>query len=185
MVIIGITGTFGAGKGAIVDYLVRKKGFTHYSMRQFLTAELVKLGRPTKREDMLDLANELRREHGPGYLVERILAEVLAKGDHAIIESIRCVGEIDALKKAPKTVVIAVDADAKKRYQRIQKRKSSTDHISFEKFVEDERRESVSDEPWALNLKKCRERAEFIIENNAGLSDLYNQIDSLLEKLNL
>jgi dephospho-CoA kinase len=31
--IIGITGTDGAGKGAVVDYLVAQKGFTHYSGR--------------------------------------------------------------------------------------------------------------------------------------------------------
>ena len=33
MIIIGITGTLGAGKGTIVDYLVKQKGFVHYSVR--------------------------------------------------------------------------------------------------------------------------------------------------------
>ena len=31
--IIGITGTDGAGKGSVVDYLVKEKGFVHYSGR--------------------------------------------------------------------------------------------------------------------------------------------------------
>ena len=180
MIIIGITGTIGAGKGAIVDYLVRKKGFTHYSMRSFLTAELQKRGLPLARENMFNLANELRKEHGPGYLVERVLAEAIAKGQNAIIESIRSVGEIEALKTASNVILVAVDADVKTRYQRIQKRKSSTDLISFEKFVEDEEKESVSDEPWSQNLKKCHALADFVIENNAGMDSLYKQIDSIL-----
>ena len=36
MKIIGITGTIGAGKGTIVDYLVKQKNFKHYSVRNFL-----------------------------------------------------------------------------------------------------------------------------------------------------
>lgn len=36
MHIIGITGTLGAGKGTIVEYLKDKKGFAHFSVREFL-----------------------------------------------------------------------------------------------------------------------------------------------------
>jgi dephospho-CoA kinase len=36
MFIIGITGTIGAGKGTVVEYLVGQKGFDHYSVRSFL-----------------------------------------------------------------------------------------------------------------------------------------------------
>ena len=40
MNIIGITGTIGAGKGTIVDYLVKEKGYVHYSVREFLAEEV-------------------------------------------------------------------------------------------------------------------------------------------------
>ena len=36
MRIIGITGTMGAGKGTVVEYLVAKHGFKHYSARSVL-----------------------------------------------------------------------------------------------------------------------------------------------------
>ena len=39
MITIGITGTLGAGKGTIVEYLQKEKGFSHYSVRAFLTDE--------------------------------------------------------------------------------------------------------------------------------------------------
>ena len=43
MIIIGITGTLGAGKGTIVEYLVGKKGFKHYSVRELLS-EIIRAG---------------------------------------------------------------------------------------------------------------------------------------------
>ena len=49
MIIIGITGTLGAGKGTIVDYLVKEEGFDHYSVRGFLLEEMKKMGMPCSR----------------------------------------------------------------------------------------------------------------------------------------
>ena len=40
MIVIGITGTIGAGKGTIVEYLVEKKGFLHFSVREFLLKKI-------------------------------------------------------------------------------------------------------------------------------------------------
>ena len=36
MRIVGITGTLGAGKGTVVEYLTQQKGFKHYSARGLL-----------------------------------------------------------------------------------------------------------------------------------------------------
>lgn len=40
MQIIGITGTLGAGKGTVVDYLVKNKGFNHFSVGDYLIDEI-------------------------------------------------------------------------------------------------------------------------------------------------
>ena len=63
MIIIGITGTLGAGKGTVVDYLVKEKGFRHYSVRAFLLEKIRDLGMPENRDSMHAVGNMLREEH--------------------------------------------------------------------------------------------------------------------------
>ena len=99
MLIIGITGTLGAGKGTIVDYLIKTKGFKHFSVRRFLTDEIKKRNLPLNRDSMTEVANELRKKHHPAYIVEQLFKQAEKEGGNAIIESIRTPGEVDFLRK--------------------------------------------------------------------------------------
>ncbi|PIY34687.1 MAG: hypothetical protein COZ08_00575, partial [Bacteroidetes bacterium CG_4_10_14_3_um_filter_42_6] len=69
MVIIGITGTLGAGKGTLVDYLINKRGFAHYSAREFLIREITRQGLEVNRDTMTSVANKLRALHSPAYVI--------------------------------------------------------------------------------------------------------------------
>ena len=60
MKIIGITGTLGAGKGTVVDFLVSEKGYKHYSVRSFISEEIIKRNLPLNRDSMVVVANDLR-----------------------------------------------------------------------------------------------------------------------------
>ena len=51
--IVGITGTLGAGKGAVVDHLTSKHGFLHFSARAFLTEEVRARGLPLSRDSLV------------------------------------------------------------------------------------------------------------------------------------
>ena len=93
MIIIGITGTLGAGKGTIVEYMVENKGFNHYSVRGFLLEEIRRLGMPENRDSMYNLANDLRAEHGPSYVTDRLYEKAVQEGKNSVIESIRTTGE--------------------------------------------------------------------------------------------
>ena len=72
MIIIGITGTLGAGKGTIVEFLLDKKGFSHFSVRAFITEEIIRRGLPVNRDSMVQVANDLRAKHTPSYIVEQL-----------------------------------------------------------------------------------------------------------------
>jgi len=180
MQIIGITGTLGAGKGTIVDYLVNEKGFNHFSVRQYLIGEMEKRGLANNRDNMVVTANDLRAKHSPSFIIEELYRQAKQKGGNAVIESIRTPGEIDFLKKQGNFLLLAIDADPKIRYERIKSRKSSTDNIDYNTFVANEQREFTSDDPNKQNLKKCIDQADNVLNNNGTINDLYRQLESSL-----
>ncbi len=179
--ILGITGTLGAGKGTVVEYLA-KKGFIHHSVRSYLIEEIQRRGLPVNRDSMNLVGEGLRAEHGASFILEELYAKASAVGGNAIIESIRTVGEVESLKKKGMTL-IAVDADPHVRYERAVKRGSETDSVSFEKFMADEEREAQGENPARMNIRHCIARADFIIHNDGTPEDLYAQVDDILAKL--
>jgi dephospho-CoA kinase len=181
MIIIGITGTLGAGKGTIVEYLVEKKGFKHYSVRAFLLEEIRKRGLPEDRDSMFTLANELRAKHGSSYVTDQLYEKAVAEGRDCVIESIRTPGEIESLKKKGHFILLAVDAHPLMRYNRIKVRQSETDQISFSTFEANEKREMETTDPNKQNLKKCISMADFVFQNNGTKDDLIQKVQKVME----
>ena len=181
MIIIGITGTLGAGKGTVVDYLVKNKNFKHFSARNLLIEEIEKRGMENNRDSMVAVANDLREKFGSGYIAEELFNRALSSKDNAVIESLRTVGEIETLRKKGNFTLLAVDADPKIRYERVSTRGTSTDNISFERFLADEQREMVSIDPNKQNLSECIKKADFVIDNNGSLEELNGKIEKILQ----
>ncbi len=185
MILIGITGTLGAGKGTVVEYLVNKKGFAHYSARLFFTEEMEKCGLEINRDTMTDFANAFRREHGSGALFKALHARAQAAGENAVIESLRALGEVEELKSHEHAYLFGVDAEVRIRYDRIMARKSALDHVSFEEFRTQEEREMHSEDPAQQGIAACMRRADVIFENNGTVEELYVQVDEALKKFGI
>lgn len=179
--IIGITGTLGAGKGTVVEYL-KTKGFKHFSVRDFLNEDLARRGLVSNRDNMLAVANDLRATHGPGYIAEQLTDKAVEEGGNAVIESIRSLGE-GATIKSHGGLMWAVDADIKKRYERITQRQSETDKVSFEKFVQDEQAEFANTDPSKNNLRGLIATADAVFQNNGTPKELFAQVEKALQKV--
>jgi len=185
MVVIGITGTIGAGKGTVVEYLINRKNFKHFSARGFLMEEIERRGLENNRDNMVAVANELREKNNPSFVADELLKRALELGENCVIESLRTPGEIESLRGKGNFTMLAVDADPKVRYERIIIRSTSTDNVSFEKFLSDEEREMDSDDPNKQNLRKCIEMADFIIENNGTLEELNSRLEEILKVIQI
>lgn len=186
MLIIGITGTLGAGKGTVVDYIVNKLDFNYFSVREFLSEEIKKQGKEINRDSLTFTANELRKIHGSSYITDCLYDKAIAGNKNAIIESIRATGEILSLKEKSKNsingqfILLSIDAPAPLRYKRIKLRNSSTDNVDFETFLANEQREMNNEDASKQNLSACMSLADCNLYNAGTVDSLQADIDRVL-----
>src|SRR3989344_3037021 len=120
--IIGLTGSYAAGKDTVADFLV-KRGFAYYSLSDLLRKELVKQGKLLSRDNLIDKGNELRQNFGAEELARRILDQIKKDGsENVVVVSIRNPEEVKFLKKNSEFEMWFVDAPIKTRYERAKKR---------------------------------------------------------------
>jgi dephospho-CoA kinase len=194
MIIIGITGTLGAGKSELASYLIQK-GFAHFSAREFLSKEVAQRNLPVQRDSMIAVANDLRKKHSPSYVIESLFNEAQehahTRGQNCILESVRTPGEVTFLESASSKYpdcqfyLFAVDASPHLRYDRIKKRNSETDHVTFEKFIADEDYEMNSTDPNKANIAACMRHADFVLTNNTSLKDFHSHVEQILKEIRM
>lgn len=182
--IIGITGTLGAGKGTIVEYL-KTKGFKHVAVSDtFLAGEAVRRGLTPDRIARRNIANEYRSQ-GPTKLMEAVYVMALPfieAGEDVVIEPQHTANEVEFIQSKG-GLVFAIDADLKTRYERISKRGSEKDNVSFEQFAAEQKREMESIDPNKNNLGAAIAKADHHISNNGTREELEKAIEQILAEI--
>ena len=153
-----ITGTNSAGKGTLVDILKEDFEFVHYSVRTFLTKEMLEAGENVRdRDSFIAFANKLRNEKGGDYIVKKILDTARADGRNAVIESVRAKAEVDFLESVG-AAMFSIDADPNIRYARAMERASVTDKVSYDAFLIQQAKEWDNSDPTRQSIKYCFSR---------------------------
>ena len=183
--IIGITGTNGAGKDTLAGILVRKINYPHFSLSDKLRETCHEKNILPSRENLTNLGNKLRQEFGGDYLSQKVL---LKAPDNFIVTSIRNPKEIEPFQKAGKFVLISIDAPIETRYQRIidnQDRsgeKIGESEISFAEFKTQEERE-MEGESFGQQLGKLISMADVSILNEGTIEELTNKVEEIITNL--
>ncbi len=176
--IIGLTGTNGAGKTVTAEYL-KSRSFHFHSLSDEIREELARQGKEATRANLIEAGNQLRGEHGPAVLAERIKAK-LRPDWNFVIDSIRNPYEVRALRSARDFRLLKVDAPVELRYERVRRRGGPRTPASFEEFVELERREMESDNPANQQLLATYELADLTVWNDGAIEDLHLRLDQTL-----
>ncbi len=180
--LLGITGTDGAGKGAVVDFLVKENCFKHYSGRKLITEEIIKQNLEVKRENMRLVANGMRKKYGNDFIVKTSLERRVKNNDENVaIESIRTIAEAETLKKAG-GILLAVDAYLNTRYKRIQGRKSDSDRVTIEQFIAQEKLEMNDTDPNGMQKERVMKMADYTIMNDGSIEELNIKIKKFLSQ---
>ena len=183
MLIIGLTGTHGSGKGEVGKYLVQK-GFKYYSCSDELREEAKKLNLPETRENLgIVIGDKLRKEFGKGILGKRVFDKILkSKNELAVVDSLRLIEEVNELKKSRNFKLIYIDAPIETRYKRALERKRITDDLSLNEFKKIEDKE-IYGQDTLMKMEDCFKNADFKIINDKDLTLLHKKIDDILKKV--
>lgn len=177
--LIGLTGSFGAGKGAAVEYL-KAKGFVHYSARSYIVEKLTQAGQEINRDTMIAMGNELRKVHGPGHVLEVLIDRAQASSEDAVVESLRAVAEVHTVRNAG-GYILGIDADPKIRYERAFLRGSETDHVSFEEWLAQEDIENNVEDPTKQNIRGALMLSDMVLMNDSSFEALHEGIERALQ----
>ena len=176
---IGIAGLNAAGKTEAVRFL-EARGFHAASLSDVIRLELADAGLEPTRERMIETGRELRASHGPGVLAERVLAKLPDSRNH-VIDSIRHPQEVAVLRRSGDLLLLWLEADAARRFERSRERARPGDPGSVEAFRRLENRELGSADPARQQLLEVRGLADEIVVNDGDLPALHEKLDRLLQ----
>jgi len=180
--LIGITGRLAAGKETLTGFF-RDKDFKYYESSRVLREELEKRNIEITRTNMQNLGDKWRREYGPGALMKKLL-EKINPNENCIIDSLRNAGEADYLRQNVQDfVLIAITADQKLRWERMQKRGKPSDPKTWKEFlIVDERDYFDANNPMGQQVRECIKKADYLIINK-DINESMKKIEEIWEEI--
>jgi len=184
--ILGIVGTLVSGKSEVTEHLVRKHGFLELSLSTLVHQEADRRGIPTTPPNLQNIGNSMRQARGSAILVHRLRPRMdnLPGGSYLVLDGIKNVAEVAELRKWPNFVLLAVDAPEEVRFQRALRRGRSGTPATRDEFrALDKRDRGIGEPEWGQQVDACIREADFQIENDSALEELYRQLDDIIARV--
>lgn len=179
-IVIGLVGEIASGKSTVAQFLTDHLNSETASFSQPLRNILDILGLPQSRENMVWLGVDLRERFGQDILAKAVFKMVNDSPNQIIcLPNIRLAGDITLLKTLPGFVLVSIEADQKIRYERLIKRRQNPDDAAktWEEFLTD------SQLPTEVTIREVAKQAQFSIDNNTDLTDLFKQVKQIICKI--
>lgn len=177
-IILGLAGEISSGKGTTAKYICEKYNGSSHRFSTMLRDVARRMYLEENRENLQKISTIFREN-----FFDDILSSVIAKDvendkyEIIAIDGVRRLADIVYLQKILGFKLVYIEADMKKRYERITNRGENSDDNSktFEEFEKDHEREAER------QIKDLKNHAEYVINNNGSLEDLYKQIDEIIK----
>jgi dephospho-CoA kinase len=181
-IILGFAGELACGKGTATKYITEKHNGGAHKFSNMLRDVAHRMHLEESRENIQKISTFFRQNFGEDIMSRVIYKDVVADS-HSIIavDGVRRLMDIKYLTTLPGFKLIYIEANIERRYERIIKRGENSDDLSktFEGFKEDHLKETES------QIKDLKKKADFVLDNNGTLEDLYKQIEDVLNKLSI
>jgi dephospho-CoA kinase len=176
-IILGFTGLMACGKGTAAKYLKEKYGADTFRFSTMLRDVLDRLYLPQSRENFQIISPLLRETFGQD-LMAKVIAKDVESADSKIIaiDGMRRPADIEYLKKISGFRMVAIEVDAKVRYERLKVRAENPGDAekTWEQFQKEHEAETE------IYIPELMKQADVVIDNNSSLEDLYKQLDKLV-----
>jgi len=180
--IIGLCGLPGCGKGTAADIFQRDYGAGYFRFSKIIGDLLTRLYLEKTRDNFIQMSEIVRHEFGEDVFSHAILKDMLeAPQDVVVLDGIRRPEDIVALEPLPEFKLIAIDTDAKLRFERMKKRgeKAGERNMTWDEFLQDEAA------PTEVTIPGVMERAWRTVPNNGTVDEFAGLIHEMMRDLNV
>jgi dephospho-CoA kinase len=166
----------GAGK-SIIAKAATDLGLPVYNMGDVIRDETMRLYGEITPEYMRETSRIVRERYGEDYVARKTIERIQERSGVIVIDGVRSLIEVEVFRKFGDTVILAIHASPRTRFERIKRRGRPGDPDKWEDFVKRDMTEL------SFGLGNVIALADYMIVNEGTVEEAYRGAYSILSKL--